>query len=158
MKTLLHVSALFLLLASSLASAQSPPSSPDIYLLAGTGTQSFSGDSGPAIDAGLGFPIGEAIDAAGNLYFADLLNQRIRRIDAVTGIITTVAGNGTVGYSGDNGPAVNAELNYPYGVASDQAGNLYIADTENGRIRRVDAATGIITTMAGNGNLVRRRR
>jgi len=154
LKTLLHVSALFLLLASSLASAQSPPSSPDIYLLAGTGTQSFSGDSGPAIDAGLGFPIGEAIDAAGNLYFADLLNQRIRRIDAVTGIITTVAGNGTVGYSGDNGPAVNAELNYPYGVASDQAGNLYIADTENGRIRRVDAATGIITTMAGNGNLV----
>jgi sugar lactone lactonase YvrE len=118
--------------------------------VAGNGTQGYSGDNGPATSAAMGYPEGLALDASGNLYIADLLNGRIRKVAAATGIITTVAGNGTVGYSGDNGPATSAGLS-PQGVAVDASGNLYIADASNGRIRKVAAATGIITTVAGNG-------
>jgi hypothetical protein len=94
-----------------------------------------------------------AIDAGGNLYIGDSFNYVIRKVALSTGIITTVAGNGTQGYSGDGGPATAAELNgyNNLGVAVDGAGNLYIADTRNQRIRKVDALTQIITTVAGTG-------
>ena len=112
------------------------------------GNQSFSGDGGPATGAGLPAPTGLAFDAAGNLYIAD--NARIRKVAAGTGIITTVAGGGVYTNLGDNGSAVSAYL-APGAVAVDSSGNLFIADTGNHRIRKVVAATGIITTVAGTG-------
>ncbi len=131
-----------------------------ITTVAGTGTQGFSGDGGPATSAQLGNPFGVALDSAGTLFIADQLNHRIRRVDAgadgqVTGAldetITTVAGNGLSGFSGDGGPATSTRLGNPFGVMTDSAGNLFISDTTNQRIRRVDAATGVITTVAGTG-------
>ena len=113
------------------------------------GAFGFSGDGGPAAAATLSGPLGLSVDAAGNLYLADASNSRIRRVNAATGIITTVAGNGDFGYYGDGGPALAAALFVPQGVASDSAGNIYIADTGNFAVRRVDAATGTITTIAG---------
>ena len=120
-----------------------------ITTVAGDGTRGFGGDGGPAVAAQLYFPAGVALDGAGNLYIADTGNRRIRKVDA-TGVITTVAGTGRRGSGGDGGPAVAAQLRAPYGVALDGAGNLYIADTANQRIRKVDAA-GVITTVAGFG-------
>ena len=120
-----------------------------ITTIAGTGERDFGGDGGPAVRAALYFPSGVAVDGAGNLYIADTYNHRIRKVDA-TGTITTIAGTGERDFSGDEGPAVEAELYDPYGVAVDSAGNLYIADTGNHRIRKVDA-TGTITTIAGTG-------
>src|SRR5205807_2705067 len=107
----------------------------------------------PATAAGLTVPEGVAVDISGDLFIADTFNERIRRVDATTGIITTAAGNGTAGFSGDGGPATSAELFTPVGIAVDSSGNLFIAEGNNNRIRRVDAATGIITTVAGNGIL-----
>jgi uncharacterized protein (TIGR03437 family) len=118
-----------------------------LTLVAGNGTPGFSGDNGPAASAQLYAPQGVALDAAGNLYIADSVNLRIRKVS--NGVITTVAGNGTPGDSGDNGPATSAQLLEPYGVAVDAAGNLYIADSVNDRIRKV--LNGVITTVAGNG-------
>jgi subtilase family serine protease/sugar lactone lactonase YvrE len=112
----------------------------------------FSGDGGPATTARLANPIGVDVDNAGNLFIADLSNQRVRKVDAATGIITTVAGNGARGFSGDGGAATSASLQDPVGVAVDNAGNLFIADLTNQRVRRVDAASGVITTVAGNGS------
>ena len=109
----------------------------------------YWGDNGPAVAARLSLPSAVAVNGPGTLYIADTENQRIRRVDA-SGKITTVAGSGEYGYSGDNGPATQAQLKRPEGVAMDSAGNLYIADRENNRIRRVDAS-GIITTVAGAG-------
>ncbi|HEU5341733.1 Ig-like domain repeat protein [Edaphobacter sp.] len=123
----------------------------DITTIAGTGTQGFGGDGGSATAAELDSPQGLAVDAAGDLYVADTHNQRIRKIAATTGIITTVAGAGVAGYSGDGGPAVSARLDLPTAIALDTAGNLYVADTANHRIRKISVATGIITTAAGNG-------
>src|SRR5262245_17045655 len=111
----------------------------DIQTIAGTGTAGFSGDDGPAADAKLNVPLGVVKDAAGNIYIADMGNNRIRKID-IFGTITTVAGNGTYGYSGDEGPATSAALRAPYAVAVDGAGNLYIADTFNHRIRKVNSS------------------
>jgi DNA-binding beta-propeller fold protein YncE len=122
-----------------------------ITTVIGTGEKGFAGDGGPANAALLNGPFDVAFDAAGNLYFSDTFNQRVRRVDAATGIITTVAGNGEQDYSGDGGPAITASLNEPYGIALDRTGNLFIADRLNRRVRRVDAATGIITTRAGTG-------
>jgi sugar lactone lactonase YvrE len=128
-----------------------------LTLVAGNGITGFSGDGGPATSASLGFPEGVAVDGSGNIYIADSGTNRIRRVDALTGIITTVAGSGTSigfgtgGFSGDGGPATSATLSFPTGVAVDASGNLFVADEGNERIRRVDAATGIITTVAGNG-------
>jgi sugar lactone lactonase YvrE len=119
--------------------------------IAGNGTQGFSGDSGPAIAAAIDSPTGLALDAANNLYLADTHNHRIRRIAATTGLITTIAGTGFLGYSGDNAQATTAALALPHGLTADADGNLYLADTENHRIRRIDATTGVITTIAGNG-------
>lgn len=116
--------------------------------VAGVGIEGFGGDGGPATSALLDTPMGVAVDASGNLYIADTHNQRIRRVNAA-GVITTVAGNGTAGYSGDGSVPTSAELFLPQGVALDAAGNLYIADTGNERIRKVSGS--IITTVAGNG-------
>jgi hypothetical protein len=121
--------------------------------IAGTGTAGYGGDNGPAAGktVELNNPFGLALDGAGNLYIADSGNNRIRKIAAATGIVTTVAGNGAMGSGGEGVPATSAELNNPLGVTIDAAGNLYIADTGNQLIRKVDAVTGLITTAAGNG-------
>jgi len=118
----------------------------DITMVAGGGSD---GDGGPATSAFFYYPNGLAEDRSGDFFISDELSGRIRRVDGATGIITTVAGNGSVWYSGDGGPATSAGLNYPAGVAVDMADNLFIADTQGNRIRRVDAATGTITTVAG---------
>ena len=121
-----------------------------IRTLAGTGTRSYGGDGGAATAAALNFPAGVAVDAAGTVYVADDYNHRIRAISS-DGIIRTVAGTGTRGYGGDGGPATAAKLNYPTGVAVDAAGTLYVADTNNHRIRAISPA-GVIRTVAGNGS------
>ena len=120
-----------------------------ISTIAGTGAPGYSGDRGPAVGAQVSTVWGMTLDAAGNLYFADYLNHRIRKI-AVNGVITTVAGSGFYGYSGDGGPAVSALLAYPSGVALDGPGNLYIVDSDNHLLRKVDT-NGVISTIAGNG-------
>src|ERR1022692_3677373 len=120
-----------------------------ITTVAGTGTAGFSGDGGLAMAAQMSSPAGVLVDAAGNLFIADAGNQRIRKVSA-GGIITTVAGTGTAGFSGDGGPATDAQLSVPYGVAVDAFGNLFIADTGNQRIRTV-SASAIIATIAGTG-------
>jgi sugar lactone lactonase YvrE len=117
----------------------------------GTGEKGFAGDGGPASRALLNGPFDIAFDPAGNLYFSDTFNNRIRRVDARTGAISTIAGNGDKGYSGDGGPATAASLAEPYGVAVDRAGNVYTADRLNRRVRRIDAGSGVITTLAGTG-------
>jgi trimeric autotransporter adhesin len=123
-----------------------------VTTLAGDGTSGFSGDGGPATSAQLKEPSSLAMDGAGNLFIADTLNQRIRRVSP-SGIITTMAGGGTLhGSSGDSGPATSAQLNHPTAVAVDSAGNLFIADSSAYRIRRV-SPSGIITTVAGGGAL-----
>ena len=120
-----------------------------ISTVAGTGVQGFSGDGGPATSATLNVPA-SVMFANGNLYIADSTNQRIRKVSS-NGTITTVAGNGGGGgYSGDGGPATSAALNFPLGMAMDGAGNLYFADGDNHRVRRVDT-NGAITTVAGDG-------
>ena len=121
-----------------------------ISTVAGDGTRGSGGDGGPAVAAQLSSPRALALDEAGNLYIADSSNSRIRKVDAA-GVISTVAGDGTRGFGGDGGPAVAAQLYLPYGVAVDGAGNLYIADRNNNRIRKVDAA-GVISTVAGGGS------
>jgi len=122
-----------------------------ITIVAGSEEMGFSGDGGPARDAEMEAPAALAFDRKGNLYIADHNNLRIRRVDVKTGVITTIAGNGTRGLSGDGGPALEASLNAPAGLALDAEDNLYIADAGNHRIRRIDAATGVITTVAGSG-------
>jgi sugar lactone lactonase YvrE len=122
-----------------------------ITTIAGTGTQGFSGDTGPATSAAIDSPTGLALDVSNNLYLADTHNHRIRKITAATGIITTLAGTGTLGFSGDTVASKTANLALPHGITLDPAGNLYLADTANHRIRRIDATTGIITTVAGDG-------
>ena len=124
-----------------------------IATIAGTGEWGFSGDGGPAVEAQLSFVDDVALDGAGNLYIADTLNDRIRRVDR-HGIITTIAGLEVRGFSGDGGPARRASLDYPAGLAVDAGGNLFIADTHNHRIRRVDSA-GNISTIAGPRRNVR---
>ncbi len=143
----------------------------DIYTVAGDGTFGFSGDGGPATSAELNGPAGVAVDAAGNLLIADTGNERVRVVAHKTGTfygqpmtggdIYTVAGDGTQGFSGDGGPATNARLSFPEGVAVDAAGNLLIADFGNERVRVVAARTGTfygeamtggdIYTVAGDG-------
>jgi trimeric autotransporter adhesin len=118
--------------------------------IAGNGKCCDSGNSGKATSAQLGPPFGVAVDSAGNIYMADSMKHRIRKVTP-DGMITTIAGNGIGGYGGDGGPATSAQLSWPYGIAVDSSDNLYIADTQNNRIRKV-TANGIITTVAGNGN------
>jgi sugar lactone lactonase YvrE len=182
-----------------------------LEIIAGTGKEGFKGDGGPAREAEFRFPEGLARDGYGNLFVADYgncriqrldaktgtvttvtgtdddgstcehftpyqatLNQpsdvaldqngnifflqpyqgRVRQVEAVTGRITTVAGNGGVGFSGDGGPATEAKLHFPGGIAVDKTGQIYISDTSNGRVRRVDMGTGVITTVVGNGPIL----
>ena len=120
-----------------------------ITTFAGRGTCCFSGDGGPATSAELNGPSALLVDSADNVYIADTFDNRIRKVSP-DGIITTFAGNGTASFTGDGGPATNAALNGPQGLAMDSTGNIYIADTQNFRIRRV-SPDGIITTFAGNG-------
>jgi uncharacterized protein (TIGR03437 family) len=122
-----------------------------ITRLAGNSRADYSGDGGPAISAQLNSPSGLALDSEGNIYVADSLNNRIRRISP-SGLITTVAGTGARGYTGDGGPAASAQLDQPFGVAVDTVGNIFIADTGNFRVRKVSLA-GIITTVAGSAGI-----
>ena len=122
-----------------------------ISTIAGTGERGFEGDGGLAIEAKLGSPRGIVLDGSGNLFITESTNHRIRRLDAETGVITTVAGTGEGTYSGDGGPATSAALNDPGGIAADAHGNLYFADRSNYRIRRIDAETSLISTVAGSG-------
>jgi DNA-binding beta-propeller fold protein YncE len=117
----------------------------------GTGERGFAGDGGPAVKAQLNGPFDVGFDPSGNLYFSDTFNHRIRRVDGRTGIISTVAGYGIAGYGGDGGPALAAAFNEPYGIAVDRSGNIYVADRHNHCVRRIDGASGIVTTFAGNG-------
>ena len=122
-----------------------------VSTVAGTGTAGYDGDNIAAVNAKLNVPRSLALDAAGNLYFADQNNVRIRKVNSATGVITTVAGSGLTGYDGDNVPATSAALSGPKGITLDASGNLYIADTGNSRIRKVAVSTGTITTIAGPG-------
>jgi hypothetical protein len=121
-----------------------------ISTVAGTGIGDYMGDGGPATAAKIKMPEDITFDSVGNLFFTDAGNHAIRRIDLVTGIITTICGTGSSGYSGDFGPASAAMLNNPHGIVFDKRGNLFFSDASNHRIRRIDTA-GIITTVAGTG-------
>jgi sugar lactone lactonase YvrE len=122
-----------------------------ITTIAGTGAWGYTGDGGPAVAAQIFSPQDLAIGPDGDLYFATRWTATVRKVDLGSGIITTVAGNGSTGFSGDGGLATSAQLDSPIGVNFDKAGNLYIADRANHRIRKVAAGTGIITTVAGTG-------
>ena len=130
------------LFAFLLTAAAAP--APTVTTLVGTGTSGYS-------DTQVNNPYGMAIGADGALYFCDLDNQRIRRLDLKTRQVTTIAGNGTRGYSGDGGPATEASLNMPHELAFDRAGNIYVAERDNHVIRRIDRRTGLISTAAGVG-------
>jgi hypothetical protein len=129
----------------------SPNSISIILTIAGTGTGSYSGDNGQATSATINTPHGIVLDSNGNVYFNDYWNNRVRKITASTGIITTYAGTGASSYSGDGGAASSAALYRPYGLCSDSSGNLFIADQSNYRIRKVLASTSVISTVAGTG-------
>jgi streptogramin lyase len=122
-----------------------------ITVVAGNGKQGYSGDGGPAIEAKLNEPYEVRFDTAGNMFFVEMKNNIVRRVDAKSGIISTVAGTGKVGFSGDSGPATKAALNRPHSITLDNQGNLYICDIGNHRIRVVHLENGIIETFAGTG-------
>ena len=120
--------------------------------VAGNGEEGYSGDGGPANEATLNNPFDVVFDSKGRLIFTDTFGQRIRRIDLKSGVISTLAGSGGEGYSGDGGLATKATFNQPYGLAIDAGDNIYTADRLNGVVRKIDA-NGIINTFAGNGTL-----
>ncbi len=119
--------------------------------VAGNGQKGYSGNRGPATAAKLNEPYEIRFDAQGSMFFVEMKNHLVRRVDALTGIISTVAGTGKSGFSGDGGPAIQASMSSPHSIALDNRGNLYICDIGNHRIRRVDLKSGIITTFAGTG-------
>jgi sugar lactone lactonase YvrE len=127
-----------------------PPHAPVITTIAGTGTAGYNGDNGPATSARIGTPYGVAVDSFGDIYIADTDNHCIRKVN-LYGVIIAVAGTGTDGYNGDGDSATSAQLNTPRGVAVDSDRNIYIADTFNHRIRKVDYSSGMISTIAGTG-------
>src|SRR5262249_20100279 len=122
----------------------------NIITIAGNGDFDYNGDNIPATSAAINSPYGVAVDAVGNVYIVDLGNERIREVVKATGNIITVAGTGDFGDGGDGGPATSAQLGDPNAIALDAAGNLFIADSSNSRIREVVKATGNIITVAGN--------
>ena len=122
-----------------------------ITTIAGTGERGHTGDGGPASAALMSEPFMCAFDAAGNLYVAEAMNHCIRRVDSSTGVITTIAGTGAEGYSGDGGPATEATFNQPYSLQVDANGDVYVVDRLNYVVRKIDAASGILTTVAGTG-------
>jgi sugar lactone lactonase YvrE len=122
-----------------------------VRTIAGTGVAGFSGDGGPGIKAQVNNPYGLVTGPDGALYFCEIGNHRVRRLDLATNVISTVAGNGVPGYSGDGGPALSASLNEPYEVRFDEAGNMYFAEMRNNIVRRVDAKSNVISTFAGTG-------
>jgi len=119
--------------------------------VAGSGNVGYSGDGGPAVDAECNEPYEVRFDSQGNLLFVEMKNAVIRRVDAKTGKISTVAGTGTAGFSGDDGPASQAQLKQPHSIALDDQDNIFICDIGNHRVRRVDARTGVISTVIGGG-------
>lgn len=123
--------------------------------VAGTGVAGFAGDGGAATAAMLDLPVAVAVDGAGDVWVADAREHRVRRVDARTGVIGTVAGTGVEGFSGDGGLAVGAMLDAPSSLAVDAGGNVYVADAHNGRVRRVDARTGVISTVVGRSGQLR---
>ena len=126
-------------------------SAQDFVTIAGTGTAGFSGDGGPGAKAQINNPYGLVTGPDGGLYFCEIGNHRVRRLDLKTGIISTAAGSGQKGYAGDGGPALEAQLNEPYEVRFDRAGNMYFCEMQNHVVRRVDAKTKTISTVAGTG-------
>ncbi len=140
------------LLTGILLLLQEPVKAQNIFTIAGNGTSGYSGDGGQGQLAQIQNPFGIAVDQSGNVYFADVLNHRIRKVTPA-GIITTFAGTGNQGFSGDNGPATGADLYKPYGMVFDAAGNMYFSDCNNNRIRKINTS-GIISTIAGNGSAV----
>ena len=123
----------------------------ELTTVAGTGTKGYSGDGGPATDAQLNEPYEVRFDKAGNMLFVEMKNYVVRKVDRESGKISTVAGSGEMGFGGDGGPATKAQLNIPHSIALDKDDNIYIADIGNHRIRKVEAKTGTISTIAGNG-------
>ena len=119
--------------------------------VAGTGDKGYSGDGGPALEADLNEPYEVRFDKQGNMYFVEMQNHLVRRVDAKTGLVSTVAGTGQPGFSGDGGPAAKAQFHRPHSIELDGQGSLYVADISNHRIRRVDLAKGTIETFAGTG-------
>ncbi len=122
-----------------------------ISTFAGNGTRGFGGDGGPATEAALNEPYEMVWDKAGNLFFVERVNHLVRRVDAKSGIITTVAGTGKPGFAGDGGPARDAQFNQPHSLAFDAAGDLFVCDILNHRIRRIDMRTGTVSTWSGTG-------
>jgi len=122
----------------------------ELSTVAGCGRKGYSGDGGPAAEAELNEPYEVRFDADGNMYFVEMQNNLVRRVDARTGQISTVAGTGERGYGGDGGPAIKAKFSRPHSIALDDRGGLYVADIGNHRIRRIDLARGTIDTIAGN--------
>ncbi len=121
-----------------------------VTTVAGTGSNGYSGDGGPATSAKIFAPTALATDSTGNLYIADQGNQRVREVDT-SGTITTIAGTGVAGFSGDGGPATSAQIDGPTGLAVDGSGSVYVSDTNNQRVRKIDSS-GTITTFAGDGS------
>ena len=148
-RTFFSLSLTALLLCGALsASAQAPGT---ITTVAGTGALGYNGDNISATSASLAAPTGVATDAAGNLYIADWGNHRVRKVSAATGKISTIAGTGVKGYNGDNIPATSAQLDAPRNLFVDPQGNVYISDAADERIRKISAASGMISTIAGTG-------
>lgn len=127
------------------------PKTRKLSTVAGSGKKGYAGDGGPATKAKLNEPYEVRFDEKGNMFFVEMRNHIVRRVDAETGVISTVAGSGKQGFSGDGGPAVKATLNRPHSIALDHAGHLYICDIGNHRVRKVDLETGKIDTFAGTG-------
>src|SRR3954465_6543843 len=137
--------AALMILCGTVLSAQS------VVTIAGTGTAGFSGDGGPGRQAQVNNPYGLTIGPDGALYFCEIGNHRVRRLDLKSGVISTAAGSGLKGYAGDGGPAAAASLNEPYEVRFDRAGNMFFAEMQNHVVRRVDAKTRMVSTVAGTG-------
>lgn len=125
--------------------------SQNIYTVAGSGSVDYYADNIQATDAGIVATGAIALDQSGNIYIADMYHNRIRKVDAFTGIITTIAGTGVGGYNGDNISATSAQIHYPMSVAVDEIGNVYFGDYSNNRVRKIDISTGLISTIAGTG-------